>query len=99
MGALVDNLPTLVRPIAGTDIHDVLRLVDTARRTHLRIPSASLQGKLKTWPGFLAEDHVGLRGFMLLEPQQPSLALIIAAALRDTWGVRPYLDLLLPEVE
>jgi ribosomal protein S18 acetylase RimI-like enzyme len=101
MGALVLNhQTTIVRAIAGTDIHGLLRMVDNARRVHLRIPAISLETKIKTGLGFLAEDHVGLRGFMLLEPQHPtSTALIIAAAVRDTWGVRPYLDSLLPEIE
>jgi ribosomal protein S18 acetylase RimI-like enzyme len=50
-------------------------------------------------PGFLAEDKGGLRGFIIMEPQRPYTALIIAAGLRDTWSVKPYLDLLLPEIE
>jgi ribosomal-protein-alanine N-acetyltransferase len=95
----VNHQTTVVRPIAGTDLHNLLRLVDTARRVHMRIAPVSLQVKIKTAPGFLAEDQVGLRGFMLIEPQQPNTALIIAAGLRDTWGVRPYLDSLLPEIE
>jgi ribosomal-protein-alanine N-acetyltransferase len=95
----VNHQTTIVRTIAETDIHDLLRMVDKARRVHLRIPAISLETKIKTGLGFLAEDRVGLRGFMLLEPQQPTTALIIAAAVRDTWGEGPYLDSLLPEIE
>jgi ribosomal-protein-alanine N-acetyltransferase len=95
----VNHQTTIVRAIAKTDIHDLLRMVDKARRVHLRIPAVSLEAKIKTALGFLAEDHVGLRGFMLLEPQHPGTALVIAAAVRDTWGLKPYLDSLLPEIE
>ena len=94
----VNQQATMVRPIAETDLHNLLRMVDTARRVHMRVASASLQTKIKTAPGFLAEDNVGLRGFMLTEPHSTT-ALIIAAGLRDTWGVRPYLASLLPEIE
>lgn len=100
MGALaIDSQATIVRPIIEADTRDILRMVDTAWRVHIRIASADLRAKIKSVPGFLAEDSAGLRGFMLIEPQHPNTALIIAAGLRDTWGVRPYLDLLLPEIE
>jgi ribosomal-protein-alanine N-acetyltransferase len=74
-------------------------MVDSARRVHLRVPPDNLRTKLKTCAGFLAEDSVGLRGFMLIETQHSGTGLIIAAALRDTWGVKPYLDSLLPKIE
>lgn len=95
----LNHQTTIVRAVAGADIHDLLRMVDKARRVHLRIPAVSLEAKIKTGLGFLAEDHIGLRGFMLIEPQQPNTALIIAVALRDTWSVKPCLDSLLPEIE
>jgi len=100
MSVLVANhYSTIVRPIADTDLHQALRLLDTARRRHLRIPAASLPTRIKAGPGFLAEDRTGLGGFLLLEAQPPDLAMVVAAALRDTWGGSAYLDLLLPEVE
>lgn len=99
MRAAKINQPTIVRPINEADSRSILRLVDSARRVHLRLPPANLPAKIKTAPGFLAEDQVGLRGFMMIEAQQPQTALILAAALRDTWGVSPYLDLLLPQIE
>ncbi len=88
-----------VRPIAPGDIRSILRLVDMAWRIHIRVPPVELGAKIKTRLGFLVEDNAGLRGFMLVEPQPPYTALIIAAGLRDTWSVKPYLDLLLPEIE
>jgi ribosomal-protein-alanine N-acetyltransferase len=60
---------------------------------------SNLKTRLATLPSLVAEDQAGLRGFMVIEPQYPEVAVIIAAGLRDTWGVRPYLDLFLPEME
>lgn len=88
-----------VRAITQGDLRSIMRMVDTAWRVHIRVPPVELGAKIKVLPGVLAEDQSGLRGFMVMEPQRPYVALIIAAALRDTWSVRPYLDLLLPEVE
>ena len=93
------HLSTIVRPMAEADTQAVLRLMETARYTHLRISMSSLSAKIKASPGFVAEDQVGLRGFMLTESHPPDTALIIAAAVRDTWSVPPYLDSLLPAIE
>ncbi len=90
---------TIVRPIRATDVPDILRLVDSARRVHLRLSPDSLKARLGSSPGFLAEDPVGLRGFMVIEPHISGTAVIVAAAVRDTWGVRPYLAAVLPEIE
>jgi ribosomal protein S18 acetylase RimI-like enzyme len=99
MCAIAADQKTIVRPIKSTDVSDILRLVDSARRVHLRLSPDSLKSRLGSSPGFLAEDPVGLRGFMVVEPQHSGAAVIVAAALRDTWGVRPYLDTVLPEIE
>jgi ribosomal-protein-alanine N-acetyltransferase len=88
-----------VRAITQSDLRSIMRLVDTAWRVHIRVPPMELSAKIRVMPGFLAEDGAGLRGFIVMEPQRPHVALIIAAGLRDTWSVRPYLDLLLPEIE
>ncbi len=93
------NTSTRVRLIAQIDIRNILRMVNSAWRVYLGVPLLDLEVKLKAMPGFLVEDRVGLRGFMIIEPQDHNVALLIAAGLRDTWGVRPYLDLLLPEIE
>jgi ribosomal protein S18 acetylase RimI-like enzyme len=95
----INHQTTVVRSITEADAEDILRLIDSARRVHMRIPSDSLKAKIKTAPGLLAEDRVGLRGFILIESQHSDTALVVAAALRDTWGMRPYLDSLLPEIE
>jgi ribosomal-protein-alanine N-acetyltransferase len=89
----------VVRAIEPKDVSSLLQLIDTAWRIHLRIPPAELKSRIQEIPGFLAEDWVGLRGFMLVEPQPTNVALIVAAGLRDTWSVGPYLDVLLPEIE
>lgn len=88
-----------VRAITQSDLPRIMRMVDTAWRVHIRVPPVELGAKIRAMPGFLAEDQAGLRGFMVMEPQRPHVALIIAAGLRDSWSVRPYLDLLLPEIE
>ncbi len=96
---LLGRETTKVRAITPGDLRSITRLGETAWRMHLRVPPTELGAKIKALPGFLAEDRVGLRGFILVEPQRPEAALIIAAGLRDTWSVGPYLDLLLPVVE
>ena len=88
-----------VRAITQRDLRSIMRMVDTAWRVHIRVPPVELGAKIIAMPGFLVEDQAGLRGFMVTEPQRPHVALIIAAGLRDTWSIKPYLDLLLPEVE
>lgn len=90
---------TTVRPIKSSDIGDILRLIEMAWRIYLRLSPAELRTRLNDLHGFLAEDRVGLRGFLVIEPYQPDTVLIVAAGLRDTWSVEPYLDLLLPEIE
>ncbi len=99
MCAIAAHQKTIVRPIKGSDVADILRLLDSARRTHLRLSPDSLKARLNHTTGFLAEDPVGLRGFMMIDPQPPNSAVIIAAALRDTWSVSAYLDALLPQIE
>jgi len=99
MCTIAADQKTIVRPIRATDVPDILRLVDSARRVHLRLSPDSLKARLGSSPGFLAEDPVGLRGFMVIEPHISGTAVIVAAAVRDTWGVRPYLAAVLPEVE
>jgi ribosomal-protein-alanine N-acetyltransferase len=74
-------------------------MVDDVWRVHIRLSPLELNAKIRAMPGFLVEDRVGIRGFIVIEPQHPNVAVIMAAALRDTWNVRAYLDLLLPEIE
>lgn len=99
MSALGANVQLTVRAIVQSDIRNILRLVDNAWRVHIRVSQFELGNQIKTMPGFLAEDKGGLRGFILIEPQRPNVALLTAAGLRDTWAVKPYLDALLPKVE
>jgi ribosomal-protein-alanine N-acetyltransferase len=90
---------TSIRAIESTDIRNLLRLIDISWRIHLRISPVEFETKIKNTLGFVAEDRVGLRGFMMIEPLQPDAALIVGAGLRDTWGIRPFLDLFLPKVQ
>jgi hypothetical protein len=93
------NTPPTVRVISQPDIRKILRMVDSAWRVYIRMAPVELRTKIEALPGFLAEDSTGLRGFMVIEPIGPNVALLVAAGLRDTWSVRPYLELLLPEIE
>lgn len=77
----------------------IMRMVNDAWRVHIRLSPLELSAKIGTMPGFVVEDKAGLRGFMIVEPQHPHAALIMAAGLQDTWNVKPYLELLLPKVE
>lgn len=90
---------TIVRPLEPNDVRRLLCLIETAWRVHLRLAPTDLRRKIDVLPGLLAEDRVGLRGFMMLEPIRPETGLIVAAGLRDTWSVGAYLDLLLPKLE
>jgi ribosomal-protein-alanine N-acetyltransferase len=100
MGAMILNQDTLlVRPVTKADVGHIRRLLETAWRIHLRPTWQSLRPKLVTMPGVVVEDRVGVRGFMVFEPQSFDKAIIIAAGLRDTWSVRPYLALILPKIE
>lgn len=94
-----DRQSTIVRPYTSEDLRSLLRLVDTAWRVHLRISPIELGSRLEVLPCLLAEDRVGLRGFLMVEPMQPGSGLIVAAGIRDSWNVKPYLDLLLPGIE
>lgn len=95
----LNKKPTITRAIRPTDTPDLIHMINMAWRVFIRIPAAELPSRIKTLAGFLAEDHLGLRGFILYQAQRNKIAVIIAATLRDTWGVQPYLDLLLPPVE
>ncbi len=100
MGAFATNRQsTVVRAIESTDVRNLSRLIDTEWRVHLRISPAELRTKVGNIPGYLAEDRVGLRGFMMIEPLQSQVALIVGSGLRDTWSVKPFLDVMLPKVE
>ncbi len=94
-----DRQSTIVRPIETSDIRPVMRLLDTAWRIHLRVSPVELRRKIQQTLGFVAEDRVGLRGFMVAEPLPSNVALLVAVGLRDTWHVAPYLDVLLPALE
>lgn len=94
-----DRQTTIVRPIRSADVRGLMRLINSAWRVHLRVSPVELRRRINNILGFVAEDRVGIRGFMIIEPFQPGLAVMIAAGLRDTWSVEPFLDLLLPEVE
>ncbi len=94
-----DRQNTTVRVITPADSRAILRLLDTAWQVYLRLSPLELEGKLAHLPGYLAEDYLGLRGFMIIEPHPIEVAFLLAAGLRDTWHPRPYLDLLLPAVE
>ncbi len=83
------------RPIVTTDIALLRRMAEQWWRLHLSVPLESLPTKL----GVLAEDAVGMRGFLLIDPQANGIGLIVAAGLRDSWGVAPYLKALLPHLE
>lgn len=90
---------TTVRVINQADGRAILRLLDTAWRVYLRLSPLELKGKLTHVPGYLAEDYLGVRGFMIIDPHPTEVAFLLAAGLRDTWHPKPYLELLLPAVE
>lgn len=91
-----DRKSTIIRPIETADISSLMRLVESAWRVHLRLSPAELRTRLKKLPAFLAEDRVGIRGFAVMEPLPSGLGMLVAAGLRDTWAVNPYLDKFLP---
>lgn len=93
-----DRNSTVVRPLRVGDAQRLLRLIASHWRVQLRITPADLSAKIRLLPGFVAEDNVGLRGFLMAEPLPSGICLLVAVGLRDTWSVPPYLDLLLPQI-
>ncbi len=94
-----DRKSTTVRSIRAGDVRSLMRLIETDWRVQLRISSRELRSKVAKIPSFLAEDGVGIRGFMMIEPMSSNIALIVGTGLRDTWSVEPFLDLLLPQAQ
>ena len=90
---------TTLRAITPADVPHILRMLDREWRVFMRVSPLEFAAEGEMLPGSLAEDKVGLRGFITIEPLPPNLAFITAAGLRDTWNVKPYFDLLLPEIE
>jgi N-acetylglutamate synthase-like GNAT family acetyltransferase len=100
MSAFADEKkPTTVREIRTGDLRGLLRLIEVNWRVQLRLSPNELSTKIKHIPSFLAEDGVGIRGFMMMEPSSANLAVIVAVGLRDTWRVKPFLDLMLPRLQ
>ncbi|MDX1521484.1 MAG: GNAT family N-acetyltransferase [Anaerolineae bacterium] len=94
-----DKKNNVVRPVVEKDLRLIQKLLDSAWRVHLRVSWASLQHRILSLPGVVVEDRAGLRGVMVLEPLKLNSAVMVAAALRDTWSVEPYLKTILPYVE
>ncbi len=100
MAALHLNHQTItVRPLVAQDVKSVWRLMEDSWRVHIRMAWSSLRSRLNILPGLVVEDQVGIKGFMVIEPHSPKTGVIVAAGLRDTWSVNPFLNLLLPELE
>jgi ribosomal-protein-alanine N-acetyltransferase len=93
-----DRQSTTVRPLTPNDKKAITALIRSAWRIHLRLYPDELTAQLHRLSGFLAEDPVGLRGFMVLEPLHAKVGLLVAVGLRDTWNIMPFLDLLLPPI-
>jgi [ribosomal protein S18]-alanine N-acetyltransferase len=92
--------PTLVvRQVTQRDARSILRLLKGEWRVHLRVLPADVDRRLRTILGMVVEDRVGLRGFLLLEPQPAQAGLVIGAGVHDNWTTARYLDLLLPALE
>ena len=88
-----------VRSLTSADEGQILRLVDTAWRVNLRLSPFELKTNLRSMFGFVAEDKIGLRGFLIMEPRFPNLTFLVAVGLRDSWNVKSLLDVLLPDIE
>jgi len=88
-----------VRPFTQADADHLLQFIATGWQVSLRISPLELKTSFRTMFGFVAEDDRGGRGFAVLDPRPPELAVIVAAGLVDTWPVKLFLDLLLPAIE
>ncbi|RME71138.1 MAG: GNAT family N-acetyltransferase [Chloroflexi bacterium] len=89
---------TTIRAIRPADAPRLVGLMESAWRVAIRISPVEFHSRIRTLPGVLAEDPVGVRGFIQIEAAPP-LAFLVALGVRDTWHLTPYLDLLLPAVE
>jgi ribosomal-protein-alanine N-acetyltransferase len=94
-----DKKHTTVRPLTPADIPAVQKMIESAWRVSIQLPTQELTSRLTSLPGLLAEDSVGLRGFMVLEPHLPHFGFLAGVGLRDTWHITPFLDSLLPRLE
>ena len=94
-----DRQHTVIRRLTASDISAVERMIESAWRVSIQFPVQELTSKLADLPGLLAEDTVGLRGFVILEPHLPDFGFLAGVGLRDTWHISPFLDLLLPRLE
>lgn len=90
---------TFLRLLAPADAEPLLHLTQRWGRFHWRVSPDDIATKLRTMPGVVAEDSVGLRGFLLFEPQVAGFGLIIGAGLRDSWSAEAYLNQILPAGE
>jgi len=87
------------RAARPSDADLVRRLIERARRVHLRIHPESVPLRLKPGMGWVAGEGNAASGLMLAELQPFLIALITAAVLSDDWRVSDYLDTFLPLVE
>jgi len=88
-----------IRPLTEVDAQAILHGLGRAWQISLRVSPLEFKTNLNAISGFVAETKAGLSGFMVIEPRPPELAVLVAAGLRSNWRVKPYLDLLLPEIE
>jgi ribosomal-protein-alanine N-acetyltransferase len=93
-----DRKSTSVRPLTQRDKKAISAFIKSAWRVHLRLYPDELTAQLDRFSGFLAEDAVGLRGFIIMDPLQAGIGLLVATGIRDTWNTTPFLDLLLPRI-
>lgn len=90
---------TVIRALEQRDTPHLMRLMMQWWRVYWRITPHETDRKFQQACGVIAEDSVGLKGFMLIERRPAGVSAVIAAGLRDSWSVPPFVSQMLPKVE
>lgn len=88
-----------IRQATRSDARLIRRLLDENWAVHTRILPGHVQDKLNEYVAYLAEDHLSLRGFLMVEPQPPRSSLIVTVAVHDNSNILAVLKGLIPQAE
>jgi len=89
---------TTIRPITLNDVPALMNLSQKWYRIQWYGSPNEIEQQLRTKPGFVAEDSVGLRGFALIEPQPAQFGLITGIGVRDSWAIQAYARAIVPKL-
>ncbi len=92
-------MPYNIRPATKSDYRAIARLIENHWAVHTRIFMEDLQIRLEQYIGFVVEDAVTLRAFLLLEPLPAEISLIAVVAVHNQTDVLHLLQSTFPLIE